>query len=65
MFFHLNVHVLRERYENEFHGIIYHLEKEYKVHFQLTKFNEVTTALMSLQAYSLEKVNKITLISTL
>lgn len=28
---------LREMYDNEFHGIICHLEKEYKVHFQLTE----------------------------
>lgn len=65
MFFHFNVHVLRELYENEFDGIIQHLEKEYKVHFQLTEFNKMTASLVSFQEYTLEKVDKIAIISTL
>lgn len=65
MFFHLNVHILREMYENELDGIIYHLEKEYKIYFQLTEFNKMSTSVMSLQAYTLETAHKITLISTL
>lgn len=47
MFFHLNVHVLRGMYENESDEIIYHLEKKYMVHFQLTRINKKTTSLVS------------------
>lgn len=65
MFFHLNVHVLREMYENEFDEIICHLEKGYMAPFQLTGFNKRTTSLMSFQVYTLDKVDKITSTPTL
>lgn len=39
MFFRVNVHVLREMHENEVDEVIYHLEKERKVHFWLAEFN--------------------------
>lgn len=60
MFFHLDAYRLREMYENEVDGIISHT-----VHFQLMEFYKMTTSLVSLQVLTLEKVDKITLISTL
>lgn len=60
MFFHLDAYRLREMYENEVDGIISHT-----FHFQLMEFNKMTTSLVSLQVLTLEKVDKITLISTL
>lgn len=60
MFFHLDAYKLREMYENEVDGIISHT-----FHFHLMEFNKMTTSLVSLQVLTLEKVDKITLISTL
>ena len=37
----------------------------FEIHFQLTEFNKMTTFLMSLQAYSLGKVDNIALLSPL
>lgn len=56
---------LREMYENESDEIIYHLEKEYMVRFQLTKINKKTTSLVSFQVYTLEKADKIILLPNL
>lgn len=55
MYFHLSVRVLREMYENEVDGIIHHLEKEHKVHFQQTEFNKMPTSLVSLRSTPLNR----------
>lgn len=53
MFFHLDAYRLREMYENEVDRIISHT-----FHFQLMEFNKMTTSLVSLQVFTLEKVDK-------